>query len=235
VALHRASFELFRAHAWQWADLPAPPPGWNPGAQALFPCYERGLISRLRLESDSVCRFAPLRRLIAEEPVSELVFVVGRGLAQSATAMRTLLPFPHPVRATVVRTRGEDGAQDALCAALLSAPVMSSVTELLLNSVHRPGLVGWLAKTPFLGELRTLELSRNGLGCAAVCDLVQGPWLAGVGRLVLALNRIGNAGALVLARSPHLRNVAEIDLRGNWFSDEARSALAERFGAGLLG
>jgi hypothetical protein len=234
VALQKASFALFQAHAWRWAGLHAPPPEWTLGADALFPCYERGLISRLRLQADAVYRFAPLRRLIAEEPVSELVFVVHRVRAPSATALRTLLPFPHSVRATVVHTRGEDGEQDALCAALLSAPVLASVTELMLNGIHRPGLVGWLAKGPFLGEVRTLELARNGLGCPGVCDLVQNPRLAGVERLALALNRIGNAGALALVRSPHLRNVVELNLSGNWFGAEARTALEARFGAGLI-
>jgi hypothetical protein len=200
----------------------------------LFQCFERGLISRLRLKSDATCRFIALRRLIAAEPVTDVVIEVGDVLARSATAFRTLLPFPWPVRVTVAYPGGGGGERDAFCAALLSAPVMSSATELTLNGLRRPGLVGWLAKTPFLGAVRHLDLGRNDFGCPAACDLAHNPWLAGIERLGLAQNRIGNAGARALARSPHLRGVTEIDLTGNWFGAEARSALAERFGDGLI-
>ena len=175
-----------------------------------------------------------LRRLIAAEPVTEVVVEVGHVWPYSAIAFRTLPPFPRPVRVTVLRHAGDFGPQDAFFAALLSAPIMAGATELTLNGVYRPGLVTWLAKSPFLGEVRALELARNWFGCPAACDLAQNPRLAGVTRLSLALNRIGDAGARALARSPHLRDVEEIDLSGNLFGDEARAALRARFGAALV-
>ncbi len=93
---------LFLAHAWRWAELDAPPPRWH-AALPLAACFDRGLMSRLRLDSDSLPLFAELRLLFASEPVSEVVFDVGVVPADAAPAVRTLLPFPRTVRTTVVR------------------------------------------------------------------------------------------------------------------------------------
>ena len=95
------------------------------------------------------------------------MFDVGRVGPRAFAAVRTLLPFPHPVRITVTRGWSNDlGAQDAFVASLLSSPVMASAAELVLDGVFRVGLPGWLAKSPFLGDVRSLRLSRNGLTCA---------------------------------------------------------------------
>ncbi len=128
-------------------------------------------------------------------------------------------------------------SQDAFLAALLSAPVMASASEVTLAGLS-PGragtpLVPWLARSPFLRKLRGLNLSRNGFGDPEACDLAQNPRLAQVERLSLAHNRIGNAGALALAQSPHLRNVVCIDLASNRIGGDGLATLAARFGSGL--
>jgi hypothetical protein len=178
----------------------------------LFPCFERGLLTRLRLHTADLTRLAPLRSLFAAEPVAEVVFEVGPVGRFEPTAVRTLPPFPHPVRVSVVRHRTNDaGAQDAFLASLLSSPVLASATALTLDGVvsgrTAAPLVGWLAKSPFLGGVRSLNLARNRVTCADARDL----------------GRVGS-----------LRGVTHLDLTGNVIGAGGRAALAARFGEGVV-
>jgi hypothetical protein len=158
----------------------------------------------LRLEAGVTCRFISLRRLIAAEPVREIFVDAGYAWRGSAVAFRTLPPFPRPVRVTVGST---SVANDAFLAALLSAPVFASATELVLDGIRRPALVNWLAKSPFLGAVRSLSLARNSFECA---------------------------DAVALARLSNLRNVRHLNVTDNRIGDAGRAALAARFGEGLV-
>ena len=157
---------MFAAHAWRWAGLDDAPRQWKQAAESLFPCFARGLMTRLLLKANALMPLATLRLLFVDEPVVEVVFDVGRVQASDSVAVRTLLPFPHAIRVTVVRQWSDSpGTQDAFVASLLSSPVMTSATELTLDAVSRSGLPGWLAKSPFLGNVWALGLARNGLTC----------------------------------------------------------------------
>ena len=202
---------LFAAQAWAWAGLDTPPLGWAPAAELLFPCFDRGLLSNLRLNAAVLPALAELRRLFAVEPVTEVRFDVTHVPPGAATAARTLLPFPRPVRVTVVRAGSDRGEQDAFLAALLSSPVMASATELTLDGLH-PGragsrLVCWLTESSFLYNVRSLRLSQNGLTCPA---------------------------ARALSGAPGLRRVAHLDVTNNRIGDAGRAALTARFGDGLV-
>ncbi len=229
---------MFTAYAWQWAGLSAPPDAWKWGAAVAIPSFERGFVTQLRLNSQSLAGVVPLRQLFVCEPITEVLFEVGAARPERAVNARTLLPFSRPIAVKVTRLWSPNRAsQDAFLAALLSAPVMASASEVTLAGLS-PGragtpLVPWLARSPFLRKLRGLNLSHNGFGDPEACDLAQNPRLAQVERLSLAHNRIGNAGAQALAQSPHLRNVTRIDLTSNRIGGDGLAALAARFGSGL--
>lgn len=171
------------------------------------------MLTRLSIDSALLPTYAALRRLLRAEPVAEVTFVAGQVGPRAAVAVRTLLPFPRPIRATA--TRGlvpHDGPQTAFLAALFSAPVMASATELVLTGVNSGWatvpLVSWLAKSPFLGDVQSLSLANNRLTCAGACHL---------------------------ARVPNLRNVRHLDVTNNpLLAEEGKAALAERFGEGLV-
>ncbi|VTR91528.1 Uncharacterized protein OS=Nitrospina gracilis (strain 3/211) GN=NITGR_780005 PE=4 SV=1: LRR_6: LRR_6: LRR_6 [Gemmata massiliana] len=236
---HTEALELFTAYAWQWTGLSAAPDKWTLGAATAIPSFERGFVTQLRLHSQSLAGVIPLRQLFVCEPITEVLFEVGVARPERATAARTLLPFPRPVAVKVTRLWSPNRAsQDAFFAALLSAPVMASASEVTLAGLS-PGrtgtpLVPWLSQSPFLSGIRVLNLSHNGFGDPEVCDLAQNPRLARVERLSLAHNRISNTGAIALARSPHLRNVTRIDLTSNRIGGDGLAALAARFGNGLV-
>lgn len=170
------------------------------------------MLTRLRLDSGLLVGFAELRRLFVVEPVAEVVFDVGFVPPAAAQGARTLLPFSQPVRVTVQRQWSDArAAQDAFLAALLSSPVLASATELTLDGLH-PGrtgapLVAWLADSPFLGNVRSLRLARNGFTCAEACDL---------------------------ARVASLPRAAHLDATANNLRDPGHTALRKRFGEGLV-
>jgi hypothetical protein len=171
----------------------------------LFACFDRGILTRLRLDAGTICALAPLRRLFVSEPVSEVLIGAGGSSRASAVAFRTLLPFPWPVRVAIERGIWTN---DALLSALVSCPLLSSATELSLRGYsYRGEVVTWLAKAPFLGAVRSLNLAQNGLT---------------------------DAHAGELARVANLRNVRHLDVSGNRIGEAGKSALRARFGEGLV-
>lgn len=171
------------------------------------------MLTRLNLDSALLPALAPLRRLLRSEPVSEVAFVAGFAGPRAAVAVRTLLPFAQPVRVAVRRVWAPHGGpQAAFLSALLSAPVLASATALDLNGVNAGGanvpLASWLAGSPFLGGVRSLNLAGN---------------------------RLTDADARALARAPNLRGVCRVDVTNNGLiGDAGKIALAKRFGAGLV-
>ena len=201
---------MFEAHAWRWAGLSAPPPAWRVDAKPLFEQFERGILTRLRLNTDSLARFLALQQLLVTEPVGELTFEVG-AVGQFETIAVRKLSFPRPVRVSVSRQFRRGGAQAAFLASLLSSPVMASATALTLNGVNSDRtaapVVDWLAKSPFLSAVRSLSLTGNRFTCAEACGLAR---LAG------------------------LRNVTHLDVTHNLIGEIGQSVLAKRFGEGLV-
>ncbi len=153
----------------------------------------------------------PVRRLIAGEPVTDVLVEVGAASPERAAEARRLLPFPHPVSVKIVRQPGATGPQDAFVAALLSSPLVASASALALDALSptrpRSALVAWVTGSPFLRNVRSLSLRQNGLTCLE---------------------------AHVLARSEHLWNVQHLDVTNNRIEDPGAAALIERFGAGLV-
>lgn len=73
--------------------------------------------------------------------------------------------------------------------------------------------------------LRTLTLSRIGLGEPGVQLLVNGPLLTGLRELHLSHNQIGDRGAHMLAEAPAISELACLRLEGNPITDAGAKAL----------
>lgn len=94
----------------------------------------------------------------------------------------------------------------------------------------RPGVTGVRALTAEksrLARLRSLDLSRNGLGPVAVELLAGSAGLRKLRVLNLSENPVGDAGAAALADSRHLAELLELDLSDAEVGDAGAVALAE--------
>src|SRR5205807_2407953 len=90
-----------------------------------------------------------------------------------------------------------------------------------------------LARSPFLGNLRLLDLTHEtntseagmaaGIGVTALADC---PGLARLETLRLVSNEVPEAAIIALCRSPHLGQLTELDLSENPAVAGAISALA---------
>ncbi|QJW95599.1 leucine-rich repeat domain-containing protein [Frigoriglobus tundricola] len=191
--------------------MPDPPSEWPWSAALVLPNFERGFVTRLRIIAGALGNMVPVRRLIAGEPVSDVLFEIGETSPARAAEARRLLPFPHPVSVKLVRQQGTVGQQDAFVAALLSSPLMASASALALDALnhtyHRSALVAWLTRSPFLPNVRSLSLRQNAFTCLE---------------------------AHVLARSARLRNVRQLDVTDNRIEGPGAAALFDRFGDGLV-
>lgn len=188
------SHAIFLAHGWRWAGLDTQPRDWNRTATALFPCFERGLMVRLRLNTIDLARAAELRRLLAGEPIVDVAFEGARAELFSPVAIRTLVPYRHSIHLSV-----SPGVPDAFLASLLSSPVMASASKLVLDGVNSSGLSGWLAKSPFLRRLRSLSLKGNRFTDAEARELACAANLERLAQLDLSGNVIGEIGRAALA------------------------------------
>lgn len=180
---------------------------WHAEAiRTLFGCYERGFLTRLQLSAADVVPLFRLRRLLASEPLLNVTFTTGRVGELELKAVRHLLPLAYYFNLTI-----SPGVAGEFLASLLSSPVMTTATTLRLDGVNygrtAAVLVGWLAKSPFLGEVRNLNLARNRFDCA---------------------------DARQLASLPNLPNVQYLNVTENLIGTDGLAALHERFGEAVL-
>jgi uncharacterized protein (TIGR02996 family) len=126
--------------------------------------------------------------------------------------------------------------QDDGLVALADAAHLPYLTSLQLNAngIGDAGLQV-LARSPLLGRLTSLGLSRCPIHDAGVVALVESPLAVRLTRLELELCDLGNATANALARSPWMSNLTHLRIQRDRLSEEARSALRDRFGGtGIL-
>ena len=122
----------------------------------------------------------------------------------------------------------------AYVGALLSSPVMASATELTLNGVNAGWtavpLVSWLAKSPFLNDVRSLNLANNRLTDADARALVRVPKLRKLRHIDVTKNLIGEAGAEARGWAGRLTDGGSCGLTSSAMSSDDSSAdLIRRF------
>jgi uncharacterized protein (TIGR02996 family) len=85
---------------------------------------------------------------------------------------------------------------------------------------------------PYLGRLRSLDLSDNLFGDGAAAA-ISNARLGALSELHLAKNQIGDWGARELIASPFLQQLNRLNLYGNTLTLETKECLRDRFGNGV--
>jgi hypothetical protein len=118
---------------------------------------------------------------------------------------------------------------------LLTTPFLRNVRVLNLhgNDLGHHG-ARRLAEAAFLTSLAELDLSATALGPAAARILAEAPWLAQLTVLDVRDNGLDTAAAQALAAAPHLAGLRRLDVSRNPTGPAGRKALQERFGPRLL-
>ena len=116
--------------------------------------------------------------------------------------------------------------------ALVGSSALPSLRELALNDngqITSDG-VRAVAESPFVGGLRSLDLSGNDVNDHGVRAIIDSRSLLGLQSLKLAGNHIGDAGVVALTASPLLprllKHDARLDLRRNTIGPAGAVALA---------
>jgi uncharacterized protein (TIGR02996 family) len=182
-------------------------------------CFRRGLIERVRMETDTF--LANCERLCAVAP------------ALFAVELRHVLPAVDQLAALKLPSQigGLDLSSNRLgpepIAQLKRAPWVEQLGQLHLafNDLGDQG-ARELASVPW-PRLRVLSVGRNGIGPSGAAALAA---LAGLRVLSMSLNPIGPEGAAHLARSPHLGNLEELDLAATKLQSKGALDLARSGG-----
>jgi uncharacterized protein (TIGR02996 family) len=116
---------------------------------------------------------------------------------------------------------------------LLTTPYVRNIRALNLhgNELGHAG-IRRLAEATFLTSLTELDLSAT-VGPAAILILAETPWLAQLTVLDLRGNRLDTEAAQMLAASPHLADLQRLSVSESAISPAGRKALRERFGPRL--
>ena len=103
---------------------------------------------------------------------------------------------------------------------------------MFIETVVLPGADGVIAvaRSPYLTDLRELNLSANGISVRGVRALAESSNLARLRVLRLTHSGFGREGALALARSPYLNRLRVLEVSSG-MDKHARQALRERFGS----
>lgn len=115
---------------------------------------------------------------------------------------------------------------------LANARSLAKLRALHLNDNRTIGCDGIrsLARSPFFGQLRTLDVSGNDVADAGLVSLIESPTLSRLNRLRLHANRIGDVGVAALAQSDllgrMLKRSGRLDLRENDIGPIGATALA---------
>jgi uncharacterized protein (TIGR02996 family) len=111
-------------------------------------------------------------------------------------------------------------------AGLAQAPNLAGLTYLKLCCASGPDAARALAASPYLRQLKRLDLYACWMGDEGVKALARSPILATVEDLDLSYNELTDEGVKALARSPILATVEDLDLSYNDLTDEGARALA---------
>ncbi len=102
----------------------------------------------------------------------------------------------------------------------------SSALDLSWNDIGPVG-ARYLAESPFIELVETLNLAHNAIGDAGLASLAQSPYLRRLKRLLVGENRITDSGVLSLARSRVPESLTFIDLKGNFVTTDSTGVLDE--------
>ncbi len=121
-------------------------------------------------------------------------------------------------------------------AALAASANLSRLTFLDLRFNELYGGIQALARSPHLGQLRTLFLDQNDLGPDAIVALASSPFLGSLSALDLADNQCGLEGLRPLTESPLHSQLRALDLAWTVFEegDQAAEVLASSPGSSNL-
>jgi uncharacterized protein (TIGR02996 family) len=166
-----------------------------------------------------------LRALFAPGHLSGLrVLNLNSCLADSAAAALAQMSFPGLRKLSLGTSRfGND-----LLEALAEAPLLAGVVDLYLGgtSLREAAPLRTFLHSPYLTQLRTLNLDRCHIGNDGAKVLADAPVVAGVHTLSLNACEIGPAGFAALAGSAYLSALRTLDLGRNPIGDAGAEALA---------
>lgn len=189
-------------HGWKWYGRPSPPAGWLAGNRELFRCFDAGVMSHLYVTGLLANLIADLPGLLSAEPVRCLTFG-GSVRADYLRAVRRFAVPPRPVRLDF-RTSVATGDRIGYPVTALSSPFARSADEVCAAGC--------------------------GAGSALALVLARSPFLENVRRVNLNANRLDFLSAVILANAPGLRAVEILSAKGNEFGPSGEVLLRSRFG-----
>jgi uncharacterized protein (TIGR02996 family) len=148
--------------------------------------------------------------------------------------IQALVQWPGLERLNLLDLWVNYGIADAGAKLLADSPRAANLVHLDLGytTLTAKGVLP-LAKSSHLTRLRFLNLEGNKIGDPGVKMLAKSPILAGLRCLNLCRTGLIDSGAKALADSPHLQHLRQLKLNGNKLKPTTRTALEERFGAGV--
>jgi hypothetical protein len=148
-------------------------------------------------------------------------------------SVQRLAELPSMERVVQLNLANCNGKDDALCA-LAASPYVGQLRALDMgvNKITDRGLVA-LADSPLLGLLQTLDLTYNQITHVGAEALAKSPRARALRSLKLWHNNLGSQGALAVAESPYLTLLEELDLGSNNLEDAGARALLRALPARL--
>jgi uncharacterized protein (TIGR02996 family) len=122
---------------------------------------------------------------------------------------------------------GDAGVESLAHSELLKRMLCRSpVLDLSWNNIGPVG-ARFLAESPLVEPIETLNLANNVIGDAGLASLAQSPYLHRLKRLLIRENRISDSGVLALAHSRVPESLTFIDLKGNFVTTDSTRVLDE--------
>jgi uncharacterized protein (TIGR02996 family) len=148
--------------------------------------------------------------------------------------IEALVQWPGLERLSLLDLWVNYGIADAGAKLLAESPRAANLLHLDLGytTLTAKGVLP-LAKSPHLTHLRHLNLEGNKIGDPGIQMLAKSPIVTGVRCLNLCRTGMSDSGAKALVDSPPLQHLRQLKLNGDKLKPATRSALEERFGAGV--
>jgi uncharacterized protein (TIGR02996 family) len=158
----------------------------------------------------------------------------GRRLMHGDEILQTLPPLPGGVKWAMPNFRRgfpEGVRVDSIAAFLENAEEifpLAPILHLEIDARHESldTAIVPLADSPWLGRLRSLEISLGRMAPTAARRLGESPHAQGLHRLALTFGGIGSAGVRALVDTPLFPRLRELDLQSGDYADLAGPAFA---------